>query len=387
MKYILIFFILLANLSFGQELAEITNITIHSEKLNQERKILVYTPRGYNENAAEQYDVIYVFDAQSRELFDYTHAVLSFINSSDTNFIVVGIPSLYNEKADYTRNDDLLPALIYEETKERFGKHYGNADNLMLFIKDELKPYLVNKYRVTGNSVAVGHSNSASFIIYSMTKFPELFDDYIAISPNFSNDREELAKNFQKIDFEKFSKNKFLYLSNATEEESKGWESWKPARDNVYAFLNKNKEKLPKLAFTIQAFPQENHWSTFAPGVTNGLKAFFNFKYAQKHKLSEALYEITITVKVPNKNDEVFITGNQAELGNWQPEKIKLQKKSALVRQIKLKVHTPALFKFTRGSWETEGMVKDMPEGENIRVEADATTAQNFEITNWKDKE
>lgn len=380
MKYFIVFFMMVANLAFGQELAEIANITIHSEKLNQEREILVYTPQSYKENTAAEYDVIYVFDAQNREFFDYTHSLLKFINVSTTKYIVVGIPSLYDEKTDYTRNDDLLPPFIYDETRQRFNNHGGNADNLMLFIKDELKPFVKSKYKTSGNSIAVGHSNSASFIIYSLTKFPELFDNYIAISPNFANDKEELAKSFKKINFGAFTKEKFLYLSNASEEQYSGWESWKPARETVYSFLRENEKQFPKLHFVIDEFPDEEHRRSFIPALANGLKAYFNYEGAKVGKVSEALYDVTITVKVPNKTDEIFITGNQPELGGWQPDKIKLSKKSAFIRQIKLKLHTPAQFKFTKGSWQTELYVKGVPTEQNIKADVDKNASLEYEI-------
>lgn len=43
---------------------------------------------------------------------------------------------------------------------------------------------------------------------------------------------------------------------------------------------------------------------------------------------SDETYEITFLVTVPDKNDEVYITGNQPELGNWNPSSIKMDKKA-----------------------------------------------------------
>ena len=41
-----------------------------SEYFNHERQVLIYTPGGYQQLDQTYYDVIYVFDAQSREMFD-----------------------------------------------------------------------------------------------------------------------------------------------------------------------------------------------------------------------------------------------------------------------------------------------------------------------------
>ena len=38
----------------------------------------------------------------------------------------------------------------------------------------------------------------------------------------------------------------------------------------------------------------------------------------------------TIRVSVPDKTDEVFISGNQENLGNWQADKVKMKKISLI---------------------------------------------------------
>lgn len=92
-----------------------------------------------------------------------------------------------------------------------------------------------------------------------------------------------------------------------------------------------------------------------------------------------------IKVTVPNKTDEVFIVGNQENLGNWQPDKVKLNPISDYVREISLDLTFPAEFKFTRGSWENEGNVSDYDNGSNITLATDISDV-TFEIQNWKDE-
>lgn len=92
-----------------------------------------------------------------------------------------------------------------------------------------------------------------------------------------------------------------------------------------------------------------------------------------------------IKVSVPNKTDEVFIVGNQESLGNWQPNKIKMHKKSDYQREISLNLTYPAEFKFTRGSWENEANVLDFKNGYNIVLNK-YNSKFNFQITSWKDE-
>ena len=68
----------------------------------------------------------------------------------------------------------------------------------------------------------------------------------------------------------------------------------------------------------------------------------------------------TIKVSVPNKTDDVYIVGNQENLGNWQPDKIKLNKISEYEREISLNLTFPAEFKFTRGKWDSEAIINQL---------------------------
>ncbi|MDH5399834.1 MAG: hypothetical protein OEX02_16905 [Cyclobacteriaceae bacterium] len=116
---------------YAQEVAKIEQISIASNELGQQREILVYTPQNYIENTLVDYDVFYVFDAQNREFFDFTHSIVSFISNSERKFIIVGITSPYIEKYDYARNNDLLPELETKDAKKHFGKYSGNADDFL----------------------------------------------------------------------------------------------------------------------------------------------------------------------------------------------------------------------------------------------------------------
>lgn len=67
-------------LSFGQNMARVEEVTIHSDILGQDRELLIYTPQFYDEKPYTPYDVIYVFDANPREIFDFNHSSISFIS-------------------------------------------------------------------------------------------------------------------------------------------------------------------------------------------------------------------------------------------------------------------------------------------------------------------
>ena len=85
-------------------LESVKELTMKSEYFNHERQLLIYTPDNYMKYDQTYYDVIYVFDAQDRTMFDLVHCLLNIACKPDpdggrsTNFIIVGIcsPTLWD---------------------------------------------------------------------------------------------------------------------------------------------------------------------------------------------------------------------------------------------------------------------------------------------------
>ncbi len=93
---------------------------------------------------------------------------------------------------------------------------------------------------------------------------------------------------------------------------------------------------------------------------------------------------IRITVKVPNATDEVYIVGNQKALGHWNPGSVKMQKVSEREHSIEMEVTYPIEFKFTKGSWASEGYTGDKFENPNITI-TEPTDKASFEVLGWYD--
>lgn len=94
----------------------------------------------------------------------------------------------------------------------------------------------------------------------------------------------------------------------------------------------------------------------------------------------------TIRVSVPNKTDEVFIVGNQENLGKWQPDKVKLNVVSDFEREIVLNLTFPAEFKFTRGSWNSEAIVNKLSQQPNFILKSKPISSEYYKIQGWTDK-
>jgi uncharacterized protein YjaZ len=93
--------------------------------------------------------------------------------------------------------------------------------------------------------------------------------------------------------------------------------------------------------------------------------------------------EVIFIVNVPDKNDEVYITGNQKGLGNWSASSVKMDRKSDSERTITLKIFLPAQLKFTKGNWDQEADVKGVEKGNNITINKIKSNKVSYKINNW----
>ena len=65
------------------QLESVKELSMKSEYFNHERQVLIYTPGGYQQFDQTYFDVIYVFDAQDRTMFDLVHCLLNIACKPD----------------------------------------------------------------------------------------------------------------------------------------------------------------------------------------------------------------------------------------------------------------------------------------------------------------
>ena len=98
-KIIITVLLAVVSLSGSAQLESVKELSMKSEYFNHERQVLIYTPGGYQQYDQTFYDVIYMFDAQDRTMFDLVHCLLNITCKPDPdggrtmNFIIVGICS------------------------------------------------------------------------------------------------------------------------------------------------------------------------------------------------------------------------------------------------------------------------------------------------------
>ena len=380
-KTIITILLVLIAVAGQAQLESVKELTMKSAFFNHERQVLIYTPGGYQQFDQTYYDVIYVFDAQSREMFDLVHCLLNIACKPDpdggrsTNFIIVGIcsPNLWD--INYFRNHDYLPMPLHGNTglfKE--GNYYGKSPDLKKFVKNELMPYVKKNYRISGRSLGIGHSLSASFVLDAMIT-DDLFDDYIAISPNCCYDEYRLATDIENHQFKNRKAPRFIYASMSGEIDSEPdyWgDEWKSGWERVSMFL-KDKSHFPENTITsVHTFPGYEHYNGFMPSLTAALNDYIVF--GAKNLVSyvgEETCPVHIELRGKNLTDTIYITGNQDALGNWEAKGVKMTLISDSIASIDLRLHLPAQFKFTRGSWEREAIISNADAGNHIIHDAE----------------
>jgi predicted alpha/beta superfamily hydrolase len=376
---ILILFCKIGSLS-AQETAQIKEIVIDSKVLNQKRPIYIYLPAEYEERELVSFDVIYVFDAQHRAIFDLVHAAMDYV-SFKKKYIVVGISSPAYVEQEYYRNSDFLPKPI-NVSLEEYNTDKPNAENFWKYVQEEVMPFLTNNYRTTKEKYAVGHSLSASFILDKVIHSPEIFKGSICVSPNIAYDQNRLFMDFTHFNFAKNNEPKFIYISQANEKESFG-KKWEESYNKLYEFVEKS-PNFGKYDLVLRDFPTYNHLATVLPALNDALQLLYQFIDKNPSSPSGASKEISIKLTVLNKEDEAYISGNQESLGNWNPSKVKFNVVSEYERELTLKVQFPMEFKITKGNWESEVFTNlTTNNAENILINELKTDTLHLKITSW----
>lgn len=153
---------------------------IQSDGLAEKRVLNIYLPEGYNKNDTVKYPVVYLLDGSADEDFLHVAGLYQFFTfpwiNSVPKSIVVGIATV-DRRRDFT-----YPTTI-ESDKKRYPTTGGSL-NFINFIEKELQPYIEKKYKTTLSKTIIGQSFGGLLATEVLLKKPELFNQYIIISPS-----------------------------------------------------------------------------------------------------------------------------------------------------------------------------------------------------------
>lgn len=191
-------------------------VTLHSNVLNQDRKIEIYTPylHPLDKWPEGPLPVLYLLDGDV--LTQVVAAELNYLSATYYNLPAMIVVGIHNY--DRNRMYDLTPTV----PDGSFGyQHdttaYGGGDHFLQFLETELIPYIEGHYATDSFRILAGHSIGGLLAFHCLANHPSLFNAYIAISPSLWWDSAHTLRAAEEKWRRTPPKNRFLFYSEANE--------------------------------------------------------------------------------------------------------------------------------------------------------------------------
>jgi predicted alpha/beta superfamily hydrolase len=235
---------------------------IHSTELKEIRKLNVYLPEGYSPDSASTYPVIYLLDGSANEDFIHIVGLVQFLTMIEKmpKAIVVGIANV-DRKRDFTFPTTVKQDLIDFPTT-------GQSEKFIAFIEKELQPFIAEKYKTNASKTIIGQSLGGLLATEILLKKPQLFDNYIIISPSLWWNNESLLTDATKF-IPNIKPDTKIYISVGEE----GKQMISDAK-KLADLIQMNK----KLKTTFVPLMQETHLTILHNSAYKGLETVFSKK-------------------------------------------------------------------------------------------------------------
>ena len=160
--------------------------TIYSETLKDSVYLEITLPVDLKVRTNTEYPIIYLLDRQLLNNYKYNLYTIDYLSTLQSMPMAIVIGITFNRK---NRVSWTLP-----------NASGGKADDMISFIVNELNDELKNNYPVSEFNLLIGHSRTAIFSSYALSKKPDFFNATIANSvSNF-----DFGDPLQKKQFETF---------------------------------------------------------------------------------------------------------------------------------------------------------------------------------------
>lgn len=191
-----------------------TTYRLPSTLYGMEREINVYVPdipdwgKGYFE---EPLAVLYLIDGGLDQ--DFIHIAglsqLTLINAERQPMIVVGVRT-------HDRRPEITPPATDPRYKANGFETWGGSATFRRHLIEEVKPLIAQHFE-TGREVIMGESLAGLFVVETLLRQPDAFDDYIAISPSLWWDDRRLSRDADHLLEGHDTSDHRLYLTMADE--------------------------------------------------------------------------------------------------------------------------------------------------------------------------
>ena len=163
-------------------------IELFSSQLGEIRELNIYLPNNYHEDSSKTYPVIYLLDGSRDEDFIHISGLVQFGSTAWVNMlpesIVVGIANVDRQR-DFT-----YPTSVAEQQAKY--PTTGNSEKFIQFIAKEVQPFIEATFNTDDKKTIIGQSLGGLLATEVLFKYPELFDNYMIVSPSLWWDNESL---------------------------------------------------------------------------------------------------------------------------------------------------------------------------------------------------
>lgn len=245
---------------------------IQSVQLSEKRTLNIYLPEGYGQDDTTRYSVIYLLDGAADEDFIHVVGLVQFntfpwINQIPKS-IVVGI-------ANTDRQRDLSYPTRTEADKKRFPTA-GHSDRFMVFLEQELQPFIEKKYKTNRSRTLIGQSLGGLLATEILLKKPNLFDKYIIVSPSLWWDNGSLLDLDSPVLQADFPSRKDVYIGVGKEGLAPGpFPHVMEVDANLLADKLKNAAN-KNLRVHFDYLPDENHATIAHQAIFNAFRVLYS---------------------------------------------------------------------------------------------------------------
>lgn len=388
--------------------------------------IQISLPRSYYETKSKQYPVIYLTDADY--CFNMAEDLTLVLDWPQREVIVVGIGLGSPERLRTLREAE------YGDIKDESGE--PGWVQFLSFIEEQLIPHVESKYRINPfNRTLYGWSLAVQFITNVLDENPLLFHNYIIggggrkplyvdnlyikwpdlpVNIYFGTGEYDgnlhilmnFTDNISSKHFSGLETKREIYPGLGHEMITKG-----VLLDRGMKWLYSKKSIEPRLRLAMKSGGVEAclemfnklqltnpddydfdpvHLVNYAEslgneGNTEAEKAIL--KYVQQTYPVRNVTIHVVTEAIP-ESETLYITGNHAELGNWNPKKVALTRLDPTVWGGTYQIFSgdELEFKITRGSWETQAADSTGLELANFVESITTDTLITKVVEGWVDK-
>lgn len=257
------FLFLTASLSAAEgseELAIGETFTMHSEHLDETRRINVFVPTVYGEAVEMPLPVLFLLDGGIDEDFLHIAGLLQVFVSNGTirPMLLVGIENT-------ERRRDLTPPSQDPEDLA-MAEEVGGAGAFRAFLRDELFAQISQRFDVSDERALIGESLAGLFVVETLVHAPSMFETYIAADPSVWWNRYALNETIADALQAPGAEGRRLFIAASHEAHS---------AERFQAFIAQAKSASSPESLRYAPMTDESHATLFHPAAMKALRTLF----------------------------------------------------------------------------------------------------------------